>query len=291
MRRGKLQRGVTGDGAGLSLLAIRAAARTPRIALMVACAVLALVGLSALVSPRPPAATPARSQVPIDLGAQAFAEAFARAYLTWDSNAPDVHERAVAKFLASDVDPAAGMVVPSTGSQRVAWTGIVADRQAGERRRIITIAAETSRGAVHLAVPVSRDARRLLFVSAAPALVGPPAHTTTGAAPPEVEVEDRRLRTLGARVVRNYLAGERDDLAADLHPRAVVSLPELRLKVQSIDAVTWGTEPRRIAVAVTAAAHRQPRVALRYELSVSGAGGRWLVRTVHTNPIAPEEDR
>ncbi len=128
-------------------------------------------------------------------------------------------------------------------------------------------------------------------MSAAPALVGPPARTTKGAAPPEAEVEDHQLRTLGARVVRNYLAGEHDDLAADLHPRAVVSLPELRLDVQSIDAVTWVTEPRRLAVAVTAAAHRHPRLALRYELSVSRAGGRWLVRTVHTNPIAPEEDR
>ncbi len=291
MGRGELKRTVAGARTGRSLLAVRAAARAPRIALLVACAVLVLVGLSALVSPKPPAASPERTQSSVDLAAHAFAEAFARAYLTWNAKAPEAHERAVAEFLAGDVDPAAGMVPPSTGSQRVTWTRVATDRRAGARRRIITIAAETTRGVVHLAVPVSRDPRGLLFVSAVPALVGPPPQTNTGAAPPEADVEDRQLRTLGARVVRNYLAGERDDLAADLHPRAVVSLPELRLKVQSIDAVTWVTEPRRIAVAVAAAAHRQPRLALRYELSVSRAGGRWLVRTVHTNPIAPEEDR
>jgi hypothetical protein len=258
--------------------------------LIVASVVLVLAGLSAIVSPRRPDAAPIRSEPAMDVRAQAVAEAFARAYLSWDSDTPELHERAVGRFVGTATDPSAGLVVPSTGSQRVTWTGVVSDVAAGDRQRTITIAAETTRGPLHLAVPVRRDARGLLYVPAPPAVVGPPALATKGADSPEAEVDDRQLRTVAARVVRNYLAGESDDLAADLHPRAVVSLPDLRLKVRSTDAITWASEPRRVAITVTADAPRGLRLALRYELSVLRLGGRWVVRTIHINPIALEGD-
>jgi Conjugative transposon protein TcpC len=273
------------------LWAVRAAARAPRIAVLAACGLLALVGARALLAPEPQLSAQRRSVTPVDVTARSFAEAFARTYLTWNADEPETRERAIARFVGSDVEPAAGVVVPPRGAQQVSWTAVEGDRAAGERGRIITVAAETSRGPIHLAVPVSRDDRGLLFVSGVPAIVGPPARTSTGAAPPEVEVEDRALRAVGSRVVRNYLAGERDDLAADLAPGAIVSLPELRLKVRSTDAVTWVSEPRRLAVALSASTPAGARLALRYELSVVRLSGRWVVRTIHINPVAREGDQ
>lgn len=174
-------------------------------------------------------------------------------------------------------------------AQRVDRTTAVAD-VGSRRRRTVTIAADTSRGRVHLAVPVARDENGLLFITGAPAIVGPPPASKHPRSRSETEVEDRQLRALAARVVRNFLSGERDDLAADLHSDAVVSLPEMPLRVSSTDAVTWASAPRRVAVQVTAAARRGPRMALRYELSVLRVGGRWVVRTIHTNPVALEGD-
>ena len=273
------------------LWAVRAAARAPRFAVLAACGLLALAGARALLAPQPQLSAQPRSVTPVDVAARSFAEAFARTYLTWNANEPEARERAIARVLGADVEPGGGLVVPPRGAQRVSWTAVEGDRTASARRRIVTVVAETSRGPVHLAVPVSRDDRGLLFVSGVPAIVGPPARTSTGAAPPEVEVEDRALRAVGSRVVRNYLAGERDDLAADLAPGAIVSLPELRLKVRSTDAVTWVSEPRRLAVALTASTTDGARLSLRYELGVARVSGRWVVRTIHINPVAREGDQ
>lgn len=291
MPRARLNVRAAGPVTGQPLWRAKAAARSPRAAFLIACAVLAVVGVRTLVSPKPLKPAEPRAGIVVDAGAQSFAEAFARAYLTWDAESPESHERAVGRFLARGVEPSAGLLVPQRGSQHVRWTAVAADRRAGDRGRIVTVAAETSQGLLHLAVRVSRDPRGMLFVSAVPAVVGPPARTTTAAARPEAEVEDRQLRAVAARVVRNYLAGERDDLVADLDPRAVVSLPDMRLTVRSTDAVTWVSEPHRIAIAVTADARGALRLALRYELSVLRVGGRWVVRTIHTNPIAREGNR
>lgn len=274
-----------------ALWTVRATARTPRVAWLVAWAALAAAGLKSAVAPQSPAMVQPTARAVSDTATQAFAEAFARAYLTWDARAPEAHERRVARFVGRDVEPGAGLVVPPTGSQDVTWTAVVAERPVATQRRLVTVAAETSRGPVHLAVPVARDTRGALFVSSVPAVVGGPPRSTAGAGAAEVEVDERELRALAARVVRNYLGGERDDLAADLHPRAVVSLPDARLAVRSADAVTWVVRPRRVAVQVTAEALGGLRLSLRYELGVLRMGGRWVVRTVHSNPVAQEGDQ
>jgi len=89
--------------------------------------------------------------------------------------------------------------------------------------------------------------------------------------------------------VTNYLAREREDLAADLAPGAVVSLTDAPMRVASVDGVTWADGRRgRIAVAVTATGRDGLRLALRYELGITRRAGRWLVQVVHTNPAARE---
>ena len=269
----------------------RARGRAPRVVLLLACSILSVAGIRASFAP-PAKLEASRPQSPPanDLAAQAFAADFARAYLEWDPTNPEAHERAMARFLGASQ----ALDVALTGrpglAQRVERTIAVGD-VGSRRRRKITVAADTSLGRVHLAVPVERDANGLLFIGGAPAIVGPPPASSHPRTRPESEVEDRQLRALGARVVRNFLSGERRDLAADLHPDAVVSLPEKPLRVRSTDAITWAAAPRRVAVLVTAAPRHAPRMALRYELSVLRVGGRWVVRTIHTNPIAREGNR
>jgi hypothetical protein len=241
---------------------------------------LALVGLKALTTPTSPAPVKAASVAQRDLAAETFAESFARAYLTRNVDDPERRERALERFGLSADATADGV---AEHNEAVRWSAVVGSARTS-LGRVVTVAAETDRRQVHLAVTVRRDGRGLLAVTAPPAVVGPPpvAHGTRP--PAEDEVGDRALRTVATRVVKNYLALERENLAADLARGAVVSLPEQRLKVASIDGVTWSG--RRIAVALIAADGDRLRLSLRYELTVVREAGRWLVRTVHVNPTA-----
>ncbi len=269
----------------------RARGGAPRVALLLACSILTVAGIRAVFAPPTTLEASRRESPPMhDLAAQAFAADFARAYLEWDPANPEEHERGMARFVGGSQSLDVALTGHSEIAQRVERTTPVGDVGSRQRRQI-TIAAETTRGRLHLAVPVERDENGMLFVASAPAIVGPPPVSKHPRSRPETEVEDRELRALAARVVRNFLSGERDDLAADLHPDAVVSLPEMPLRVRSTDAITWASAPRRVAVHVAAAPRHGPRMTLRYELSVLRMGGRWVVRTIHTNPIAREGDR
>ena len=265
---------------------VRAAARAPRAVVLSVCGVLGLVGLKTLFTPSdPPPATPAPS-AQADVVAAAFAESFARAYLTWEAGGSDRRDEALARLMPRDDAASADDV--GRRHQRVLWSLVTADRPVGAYRRIVTVAAHTTAGLVHLAVPVARNDRGFLYVPSPPALVGPPATATDVAVPAEREVRDPELRTVAGRVVTNYLAREREDLRADLDADAVVSLPDEPMRVDGVDGVTWVAPDRRVAVAVSAAGPRGLRLALRYELSVTRRAGRWLVRTVHVNPTARE---
>ncbi|HWT95364.1 MAG TPA: conjugal transfer protein, partial [Solirubrobacteraceae bacterium] len=246
-----------------------------------AAAVLALVGLKALLAPTPaPLPAPAiTATAPPVVGA--FAEAFTRAYFTVDPADRERWSQAVGTFAPSGT---LVLTPPSERAVRVTWTSVVNSATTAARNVVVTVVADTSVGVLHLAVPVARDRDGALRVSAPPALVGGPPVTQDAGPRVEREVDDEALRAVAGRVVKNYLARERDDLAADLAPGAVVPLPDLRLRVTSVEAVTWSGH--RVAVAVSARGREGLRLELRYELAVIRRGGRWLVRTVHTNPVA-----
>jgi hypothetical protein len=148
---------------------------------------------------------------------------------------------------------------------------------------IVVVEAPVAGGVVDLAVPVAWDGEGRMVVPAAPALVGPPLTATTNTGAVERDVEDTQLRAVCERVVRNYLAGDRQDLRADLAPGARVSLPALSLRVRGVQDVTWAS-PSRVAVTVDAAGPGGALAALRYELAVSRSGGRWLVTSVVVDP-------
>ncbi len=265
----------------------RLSARAPRIAALAACLLLSLAGLRSALAGPPPMPEPPRPVASRDLAAEGLAERFTRAYLAVDPSRPQIRER-VLGGLVSDGDLASD----SAGSDQrvsVSWTAAVADRSEG-RSRLVTVAADTTAGLVHLAVRVQRDRRGLLAIDGPPALVGGPPQSAAGA--PEAdhqEVEDGELKAVAERVVRNYLAGERRDLAADLAPEAVVSLPARRLSVLAVEQIVW-LEPRRVvAIDVRAGGPRGERHLFRYELDVRRRTGRWQVLAVGDRSAQPNQ--
>jgi hypothetical protein len=221
-----------------------------------------------------------------DITEQGFAQGFARAYLSWDAQQPDRHQRQVAAFLSGTLDGDGGLQMPARGQQQVLWTTAIQDEPDAHGDRLITVAAQTTQQLLYLAVPVHRTARGFLVVPRYPALVGPPV-SDPGAEPAEErDVSDGGLRAVAQRAVTNYLAGERTDLLADLDRAAVVSLPTAVLDVRSVRSITKAARDR-VAVELTAADAMGTHWTLRYELTVVRRD-RWYVRAIEPDPVAAE---
>jgi hypothetical protein len=252
-------------------------------------ALLAALGLRALVAGPPAAPAPVRTVVRggEDITAQGFAQAFVRAYLSWDGRQREEHERQVAPFLAGALPPDGGLRPPDGERQEVLWTAAIQDRPTGPGARTVTVAAQTSRQLLYVAVPVQRTRRGFLLVPRYPALVGPLVSEPSAAVGPEEPVQDPAVRDVAVRAVTNYLEGQRDDLLADLDPRAVVSLPARPIRLSSVQEVSWARPGRRVAVEVTAGDMDGVEWTLRYELDMV-RHDRWYVRTVQTDPTARE---
>src|SRR3954462_7131265 len=108
-----------------SLSSLRWRTRAPRVLALAGLLVCAVVVLRPAARPEASTEPPARVQTPSDLRAEGLAEAFARAYLTWDAADPASHERAVARYTSQALDPRAGMGLPGPGRERVPRTGPV----------------------------------------------------------------------------------------------------------------------------------------------------------------------
>jgi hypothetical protein len=265
--------------------------RAPGTVAVFALLLLAAVGVKATLSPRTTSAPPASALAGgvRDIIEQGFAQAFARAYLSWDASRPDQHQRQVAAFLSETLDADGGLQMPPRGEQQVVWTAAIQDQADAHGDRVITVAAQTTRQLLYMAVPVHRTARGFLVVPRYPALVGPPV-SDPGAAPAEErDVTDAALRAVVQRSVTNYLAGERSDLLADLDPAAVVSLPTTLLDVRSVRSITQAAGDR-VAVEVAAADDAGIQWTLRYDLRVVHRD-RWYVRAIEPDPVAAESRR
>jgi hypothetical protein len=267
-----------------SLRALRLRARAPRALALGAVCLLALAGLRSLVERPETSRQPPQTSVAGGWEIAAFAESFARAYLTFDPTEPELRDARLAGYLSRVLDPDAGLVPATDEPRSIAWTAVVDAARRGPRTTV-TVAAELAGETAYLAVPVERDERGFLAVAAYPALVGQPVQDDGIAAPSEEDVEDPGLRAVCERAVRNYLAGERRDLAADLTDDAVVSLPGRELDVRSIESITWVVPGRLAAVQLRADDPEGGAWTLRYELAVLRRD-RWYVRSLHTDPRA-----
>jgi hypothetical protein len=265
-----------------SLRASRLYARAPRAIALVLAALLIAAGLRTTLAGQPKAAPlPPAPRVTVDRGAEAFAEGFARAYLTWSSDDPVERERRLAPYVAG-LDQSGGLR-PAVGThQSVVWTAVVGEQPTSDAE-LITVAAQTDTRVLYLNVPVSRDARGFLSIPAYPAVVGPPATNDRPEVPNEEAVDDDALVKVVERAIRNYLAGNHDNLLADLAPDALVSPPTEPLKVTSVDQVSWVMPSRRVAVQLDAEDGGGSGWTLRYELDVRKTD-RWYVESIQVNP-------
>lgn len=266
-----------------SLRMTRLSARVPRALALLLALVLIAAGLRATLSGPAPRAATARPPAPAatDHGAEAFAEGFARAYLTWDAKDAAKRQQALLPYLAGlDAD---GGLQPADGvSQQVLATSVVDDRRTADGR-LVTLAVQTSQRELYLSVPVQRTADGSLAITAYPALVGPPATDDQAQPTQEEQVADTALVTVVDRAIGNYLTGNDDNLLADLTPDALVSPPRERLRVERVAGVTWVVQGRRVAVALRAADAQRTTWTLRYELDVVRRD-RWYVRSAQVDP-------
>jgi hypothetical protein len=264
-----------------SLWRLRWARRVPKLAALCLVAALCSAGLRTAIAGPTELRQVGRLGATQDLGAETFAEAFVRAYLTWDPAHPERHERQVAAFTSDALAPGAGLSVPARTAQQVVWTAAISDEAVSSTRRLVTVAAEATSGPpYYVSVPVQRDRRGFMAITGYPAVVGAPPVDTKVSSADEPDVEDSELQTVVRRAIANYLARQGDNLRADLDKLAVVALPSARLKVRSIDAVTWA---RRGCVAAEVRADgRGAGWTLRYELDVVRRD-RWYVRSIETS--------
>jgi conjugative transposon protein TcpC len=265
-----------------SLRRQRAVARLPRIALLCAIGVLALVGVHTALAGRPSSTVHRPAPARTDLQARAFAESFARAYLSWDSERPEDRAAALRGYLSDALDPAGGLSVTTRRDQRVEWTTVTGDVSAGAAGRVVTVAAAAGDVVDYLAVPVRRHDRGFLYVSSYPALVGGPPTSTHAEVVDEPEVGDGALRTVVSRALSNYLAREARNLRADLDAEAVVSLPPRPLRLDSVDGLTR-VRPGWVAAQVSVTDLDGVELSLRYELRVVRRD-RWYVRSIGPDP-------
>jgi hypothetical protein len=265
-----------------SLRVIRFRAGLPRAIAALFVLVLAVAGVRAILAPsRTAMVKTSVASTRLDQGAEAFAQAFTHAYLTWNANDPNQQQAALAPFISNALDQGAG-VQPGPGSQTVEWTYVVGEHaEAGET--LVTVGAQTTAGLVYLSVPVERDSRGFLFVPDYPAFVGPPASNTNADVPPQEQVEDSGLQTVVARAITNYLAGNTANLLADLTPNAVVSLPAEHMTVTNTQQANWVTPGHRVAIQVQASDTHHNSWTLSYEVTVERLD-RWYVQSIQVDP-------
>ncbi len=249
----------------------------------------ALAGLlaSARIALDPPRA-PAPRAVQVqrrDVGAEWLATLFARRYLTWSAADPQTHARGLAGLLADSADPDAGLRPQTRAGERVISAQIAQERPGARGERVFTVAVDTNHsGEIYLSVAVARRADGSLVVSRFPALVGPPlvarAQLAVGGGS---ALSDGELASVVERALGNYLAGSRENLAADLAAGARVSSLPAPLALERVDELR---AQRDGSVAATVQAHDSAGAdfTLTYELDVERLAGRWEVSAIQTDP-------
>jgi hypothetical protein len=224
---------------------------------------------------------------PRDAAAEGYAALFARRYLTWDAAEPQASARSLQPFLDSEMEPDAGLELPTSGQQTVEWVEVVQERTPLAGEHVYTLAAQTDpAGLLYLTVSVTHTAGGALALAGYPAFVGAPAAGPAQAGQHLREVTDPALATVVQRALRNYLAGSSSELAADLTNGARVSLPGLPLNLESVQRLDWTLDGSSVLAVVQAQDERGVQYTLAYELDVAREQGRWEVSAVQTDPDA-----
>jgi hypothetical protein len=265
---------------------MRLMARAPRLLAGAVAVVLILAGLRAVVFGAPaPRIERFYEPASNNIGTEAFAEAFARAYLTWNGSG-DI--RAYDQSLALYNQQFAGGqgVQPSNAPERVSWSRVVQDQPSALKgSRIVTVELQVIPGdrTQYLAVPVNRAQNGALAVTTWPSFAGAPAVQPAPTMPSLTAVTDPNLITVVTRAITNYLADDQNDLQADLVAGAQVTLPAQQLQVSGPPVAVQSTGPGGVLVTVRATDAQGASYTLAYELGVEQTD-RWYVDSIEVIP-------
>lgn len=272
----------------------RLRARLPRYAFLAFVSVMCLAGVHSILAPVHPAPAASDDGGAIDYAEQSFATAFTRVYLSFDSARPQEHEAALAPFVSSGLEADGGFNPPGVGSQQVEWAEVAQVQHPLAGGSIVTVVAalSTEREPVYLSVPVRRISGGAIALAGYPSFVGPPLSSA-----PESEESDREsvadgeVTRLVKRALANYLAGNAEDLAADLAQAATVTLPPNQLRLRSVEELVWvtGTGGGAVLATVSAGDVNGGTYTLRYEVGLRRVeasdpriGPGWRVTYVQT---------
>lgn len=220
-----------------------------------------------------------------DRAAEGFAVLFARRYLTWDAAQPQATDRLLGPMAGSAMALDAGLTLPASGVQRVAWAEVVQQREQQPGAHVYTVAAQTdAAGLVYLAVGVMRVADGSLALSGYPAFVGAPKQGSSQVPAQAPSVSDASLAAVVRRALRNYLAASLEELAADLSEGAHVAVPSIALTLETVQSLVWSGDRRSVLAVAEARDVRGTRYTLGYELDVVDVNGRWEVSAVEMDP-------
>jgi hypothetical protein len=263
----------------------RIAGRAPRTAGYAAVVVLCLAGVSSILRGHQTINQRiVRAANTQDLAAVEFATDFARDYLSYGQSAGSQSEREqlLAPFATATLGADAGVTV--NGTQQVQWAQGAQQQTSADGEEIVTVAAAlTGRpDPVYLAVPVIREASGQLTVAGFPAFVGAPATDLNYQPPEETAVSDQGLTEMTTRLITNYLAGNAQNVQADLAPGAQVSLPPEPLHDVRVQATTWA-DASTVRVTLTASDAQQTAFSLTYLIAVTERE-RWYANSIEVNP-------
>jgi hypothetical protein len=261
-----------------------------RVALWIAVGIVLIRGVGSIVSE--PAATIGGAGVEAggfpDDEARAFAVRFASAYL-------DPPPGGLAGYLADGLSDTAAVTLPRGPGAKVAWATVAREASLGDSRALVTVAALTDTGASrYVTVPVARDERGGLVVSALPSFSPPPPRAALGGedVEPLTGPGSEAVGDLAERFLRAYLSGgDSDALAYLLAPGAAVTPMPGGLAVVSFDgadqiAATATVRRRSVRVSVTVRDRETGAVyPLGYRLEVARRD-RWYVAAVAGGPGA-----
>jgi hypothetical protein len=98
------------------------------------------------------------------------------------------------------------------------------------------------------------------------------------------DVDDPDLQATVARALRNYLAKDSDQLAADLARGARWALPDRSLTLTGLDDLKWSPGGDAVIALVRAQERGESRWTLRYEVDVARLAGRWEIGAIEMRP-------
>jgi Conjugative transposon protein TcpC len=265
---------------------MRLMARVPRLLAGAAAVVLILAGLRTVVFGAPaPKIERFYEPTSNNIGTEAFAEAFARTYLTWNgSSAVQAYDQSLARYNPQFADGQG--VQPSNTPERVSWASVVQDQSSALKgSRIVTVELQLVPGdrTVYLAVPVNRAQNGTLAITTWPSLVGAPAVQSVPTIPSLTAVTDPHLITVVTRAITNYLAGDQNDLQADLASGTQITYPPQQLKVSGPPVSVQSTGPGGVLITIRATDAQGAAYTLAYEVGVE-LTERWYVNSIEVIP-------